>query len=152
MGTNLRESVKMTDDEVTAFLREERTAVMCTMHPRGSIHAVAMWYGFIGPDVAMETKAKSQKARNLVRDSRLTVLVEAGDEYEQLRGVELVGSAAITEDPDELWQLGVSMYERYFAPYTEDARPAVEAMLHNRVGIKLRTERVASWDHRKLAG
>ncbi len=151
MGTNLRESVKMTDDEVTAFLQEERTAVMCTMHPRGNIHAVAMWYGFIGSALSMETKAKSQKAQNLVRDSRLTVLVEAGDEYEELRGVELVGSAEITEDPDELWQLGVSMYERYFGPYTDQARDAVEAMLHNRVGIKLKTERVASWDHRKIA-
>lgn len=151
MGTNLRESVKMTDDEVTAFLQEERTAVMCTMHPRGNIHAVAMWYGFIGSALSMETKAKSQKARNLVRDSRLTVLVEAGDEYEELRGVELVGSAEVTEDPDELWQLGVSMYERYFGPYTDQARDAVTAMLHNRVGIKLETERVVSWDHRKIA-
>ena len=150
MGTNLRDAITMRDDEVTAFLAEERTAVMCTMHPRGSIHAVAMWYGFIGSELAMETKATSQKARNLARDCRMTVLIEAGETYEQLRGVELVGSAEITEDQDQLWQLGVSMYERYFGPYTEQERPAVKAMLHNRVAIKLKTERIASWDHRKL--
>jgi PPOX class probable F420-dependent enzyme len=152
VGVNQRRQIMMTDEESAAFLREQRTAVMCTMHPRGSIHAVAMWYGFVDGCLALETKSKSQKAQNLRRDSRLTVLVEDGESYEELRGVELVGTGEVFEDDERLWQLGVSMYERYFAPYTEDARPAVQAMLHNRVGILLRAERVVSWDHRKLGG
>jgi PPOX class probable F420-dependent enzyme len=152
VGVNQRRQITMTDEESAAFLREQRTAVMCTMHPRGSIHAVAMWYGFVDGCLALETKSKSQKAQNLRRDPRLTVLVEDGETYEELRGVELVGTGEVFEDPERLWQLGVSMYERYFAPYTEEARPAVQAMLHNRVGIMLRTERVVSWDHRKLGG
>lgn len=148
---NLRASIKMTEDEIDAFLAEQKTTVMCTMHPRGSIHAVAMWYGFVDGYVTVETKAKSQKVQNLLRDPRLTMLVEDGDSYEELRGVELVGTAEVLDDPDRLWKLGVSMYERYFGPYTEEARPAVEAMLHKRVAVRLRPERVVSWDHSKIA-
>lgn len=147
---NLRSHIKMTDDEVDAFLHEQKTAVMCTMHPRGSIHAVAMWYGFVDGYVTVETKEKSQKVQNLLRDPRLTILVEDGEAYEELRGVELVGSAEILRGPDQLWELGVSMYERYFGPYNEEARPAVEAMLHKRVAVRMRADRVVSWDHRKL--
>lgn len=149
--TNLRAHIKMTDDEVEAFLREQKTAVMCTMHPRGSIHAVAMWYGFVDGCVTVETKEKSQKVQNLLRDPRMTMLVEDGGAYEELRGVELVGSAEVLDAPDQLWALGVSMYERYFGPYSEEARPAVEAMLNKRVAVRMRADRVVSWDHRKIA-
>ena len=70
---------------------------------------------------------------------------------QELRGVELVGSAEVLDAPDQLWELGVSMYERYFGPYTEEARPAVEAMLHKRVAVRMRADRIVSWDHSKIA-
>jgi hypothetical protein len=60
MGTNQRLAVRMTEKEVDAFLHEERTLTMCSMHPDGSIHAVAMWYAFLDGSIAVETKRKSQ--------------------------------------------------------------------------------------------
>lgn len=140
----------MTDAEVDAFLRERNTAAMATIGPHGSPHVVAMWYGFVGDRVALETKAKSQKARNLKRDPRLTLMMEAGVGYEELRGVELVGTAEITDDPGVLWELGVSVFERYYGPVTEELEPMVHAMLNNRVAVVMNVDRVASWDHRKL--
>jgi hypothetical protein len=80
----------------------------------------------------------------------LTLLFEDGDYYEELRGVELVGRAEIIEDPDQLWALGVSVFERYYSPYSDDLKPFIETMLHKRVGVKLMVERTVSWDHRKL--
>ena len=106
-GVNQRKSIQMTPDEVEAFLAERRAMTMCSMSPDGSIHAVAMWYGFLDGCVTVETKAKSQKVQNLRRDPRLTFLFEDGDYYEELRGVELVGQAEIVDDPDKLWTLGI---------------------------------------------
>ena len=135
---NQRAAVKMSPEEVDAFLREERTVSMCTMHPDGSIHAVAMWYAFLDGKIAVETKAKSQKVQNLRRDPRLTLMVEAGDKYEELRGVELVGEARIVEDPDSIWSFGVSMWERYMGPYDEEQKPLVEMMMKNRLLVDYR--------------
>jgi PPOX class probable F420-dependent enzyme len=149
-GVNQRALIKMTPAEVDAFLAECRTMTMCSLGPDGSIHAIAMWYGFLDGCVTVETKAKSQKVQNLRRDPRLTLLFEAGDAYDELRGVELVGRAEIIDDPPQLWTLGLSVYERYNGPYTEEARPFLEAMLHKRVAVKLHVERTVSWDHRKL--
>ena len=77
-------------------------------------------------------------------------LVEAGDTYDQLRGVSLVGTGEVIDDPARLWELGVSVFERYNAPYTEEMRPFVEAMLHKRVVVKLHVDKTVTWDHRKL--
>ncbi|HEY5245034.1 MAG TPA: pyridoxamine 5'-phosphate oxidase family protein [Acidimicrobiales bacterium] len=149
-GVKQRDIIKMTDEEVDAFLHERRPLSMCTMNHDGTIHAVAMWYGFLEGSVAIESKAKAQKVQNLRRDPKMTCLFEAGDDYEELRGIELVGRAEIVEEPDRIWELGVSVFERYQAPYTEELRPFVEAMLHKRVVVKLHVDRVVTWDHRKL--
>ena len=80
------------------------------------------------------------------------MLVEDGETYETLRGVTLIGKAEIIEDPETMFPLGISVFERYMAPYTEEMRGAVEMMLHKRVVVKLNVERTISWDHRKLGG
>jgi PPOX class probable F420-dependent enzyme len=149
-GVNQRKAIRMTPDEIESFLAERRAMTMCSISHDGSIHAVAMWYGFVDGCITVETKAKSQKVQNLRRNPRLTVLVEDGDYYEELRGVELVGRAEIMTDPDTLWALGVSVFERYYAPYSDEVKPFIETMLHKRVGVKLHVERTVSWDHRKL--
>ncbi len=149
-GVNQRKAIQMTPDEVDAFLADRRPMTMCSLSHDGSIHAVAMWYGFLDGCVTVETKAKSQKVQNLRRDPRLTLLFEDGDYYEELRGVELVGKAEIVEDPEKLWELGISVYERYNGPYSDELKPFLEVMLHKRVAIKMLVERTVSWDHRKL--
>jgi PPOX class probable F420-dependent enzyme len=149
-GVNQRKAIQMTAGEVNAFLAERRPMTMCSLSPDGSIHAVAMWYGFLEGCVTVETKAKSQKVQNLRRDARLTCLFEDGEYYDELRGVELVGRAEIVEDPERLWTVGVSVFERYYGPYSDEAEPFLQTMLHKRVAIKLATQRTVSWDHRKL--
>lgn len=149
-GTKQRDLIKMSQDEIDAFLHEKHTATMCTLFPDGSVHAVGMWYGFLDGDIAMESKAKAQKVLNLRRDPRITVLIETGDSYDQLRGVSLIGTGEIIEERDRLWKVGVSIFSRYNAPFTDEMAPAVEALIHKRVAIRVIPKRVVSWDHRKL--
>lgn len=150
-AVSLRRAIAMDPEEVATFLAERRNATLCTIHPDGSIHAVAMWFAVLDGKVVAHTKAKSQKARNLARDPRLTCLVESGQRYEELRGVEIVGRGELVRDPERLWEIGVAVFSRYVAPYGEGDRPALEQILRKRVGIVVRPERVVSWDHRKLA-
>ncbi|MDX6740913.1 PPOX class F420-dependent oxidoreductase [Actinocorallia sp. A-T 12471] len=150
MGVNQRGQITMTDDEITAFLREQRVATLGTLGPNGRPHLVAMWYAVIDGALWFETKAKSQKAVNLRRDPNVTVMVEAGHTYDQLRGVSFEGQAVVLDDPEALWAVGVDIWERYNGPYTEEVKPLVEMMLVKRVAVRVDVERVRSWDHRKL--
>ena len=142
----------MTDEEVSTFLEQSRTATMATIGPGGSPHLVAMWYGLLDGKVCFETKAKSQKVQNLRRDPHITCMVEDGLTYDELRGVSIEGRATIIDDldSDEYWAAGISLFERYNGPYSDELKPFLEVMLHNRVAIKMLVERTVSWDHRKL--
>jgi len=150
MGTNQRGQIEMTDDEITTFIEQSRTATMATIGKTGMPHLVAMWYAVVDGDICFETKTKSQKAVNLRRDPRIVVSIEDGWTYETLRGVSIEGTAELTEDPDLLWSVGVSVWERYNGPYTDEMKPFVEIMLNKRSVVRVKTDRIRSWDHRKL--
>ncbi len=150
MGVNQRAQIVMSETEITEFLERSRIMTLASLGKNGTPHLTAMWYGLVDGEIWFETKGKSQKAVNLRRGPRVTVLVEAGDTYDQLRGVSIEGRAEIVEDPEALFKVGVSVWERYTGPYTEELRPRVEAMLNKRVAIRVVPERVRSWDHRKL--
>ena len=150
MGSNQRSQIVMTAEEVDAFVRASRTATMATIGPDGRPHLVAMWFAVIDGEIWFETKAKSQKAVNLRRDPRITVMVEDGLTYDTLRGVSIEGEAEIVDDAESLWRVGVDVWERYTGPYTDEVKPLVEYMLHNRIAVRVRPTRTRSWDHRKL--
>ncbi|WFR74202.1 PPOX class F420-dependent oxidoreductase [Prescottella defluvii] len=150
MGTNQRGQITMTEAEITEFIERSRVSTMATIGPNGTPHLVAMWYAVIDGELWFETKAKSQKAVNLRRDGRLTLMIEDGDTYDTLRGVSIEGRGEIVDDPEALFRVGISIWERYTGPYSEDVKPAVEMMLHKRVAVRVVPDRVRSWDHRKL--
>jgi PPOX class probable F420-dependent enzyme len=149
-GINQRALIRMTPEDTDAYLRQPHTMVMCTINHDATIHAVAMYYGFLEGCVAFETKTKSQKVQNLRRNPTITCLVESGDRYEQLKGVSLVGRGEIVDDYDRMWELGLSIWERMTAPYTPAADEHIRTMLNKRVVVKVHVDRVVSWDHSKL--
>ncbi len=148
-----RDKIRMTEAEVDAFLEEQRTMAIATIAADGRPHVVAMWYAFVDGALCFWTFAKSQKVVNLRRDSRITCLVEDGDVYANLRGVELVARAHISDDEDEVLKFGLAESERYQnMPVNEAMIAAVKKMANKRVVVRLEVERVVSWDHRKLSG
>jgi PPOX class probable F420-dependent enzyme len=147
-----RDLIRMSDDEVAAFLHGRHTMNVGTINHDGTIHMVAMWYGFVGTSPAFWTFGKSQKILNLERDPQITALVESGDAYEQLQGVELVGRAELVRDHDGRMAIGRSVFERYIGEWSDDMQPYLEQTGAKRVGVIIHPGRTVSWDHRKLEG
>jgi PPOX class probable F420-dependent enzyme len=147
-----RDQITMTPDEIEAYLTDERILNVATIGPTGHPHLVAMWFALIDGRPMFWTFAKSQKVVNLRCDPKVTALVESGDSYDQLRGVELVGTARIIEDYDDVLAIGKAVGVKYTGPAAlgADALPFLEAQAAKRVGIAIDVERTVSWDHRKL--
>jgi PPOX class probable F420-dependent enzyme len=140
----------MSPAEIADFVTAHRTGTLATVGPDGQPHLTAMWYAVVDGEIWLETKAKSQKAVNLKRDPRVSFLLEDGLTYDTLRGVSFEGVTEIIDDPETSLRVGISVWERYTGPYTDDMKPAVEAMMHKRVAVRIVTHRTRSWDHRKL--
>ena len=147
-----RDQIRMNDEEIHAFLEEQRTLQVATIDHDGWPHLVAMWYVLIDDRIVFWTYAKSQKSVNLRRDDRLTCLVETGVRYEQLRGVQIKGRAIIHDDPESVQRIGEVIFARYTGPLNENTRQLVAAQAPKRVLVFVEPVEVVSWDHRKLGG
>lgn len=146
-----RSQIQMDDAEIRAFLDEERTVICATNGHDGLPHLMPLWYVMRDGEVWAWTFAKSQKVRNLERDPRATIQVEAGQEYDQLRGVMLRTDVELIRDGVAVAELGMEIFARYGSGDSADARAAVEAQAAKRVGLRFVERGRATWDHRKLA-
>ena len=108
-----RDQITMSEAEVAAYLDEQRVLNVATIGASGHPHVVAMWYTMLDGRPAFWTFAKSQKVVNIRRDPKITGLVESGDSYNELRGVELVGTARLLDDYDEILDIGLRVAAKY---------------------------------------
>lgn len=140
----------MSGAEVQAALAiPGQTMIVATLLPDGRPHLTAVWYGYTRDgQLGFTAYSASQKIRNLRRDPRITVLVEAGNEHGELRGVQITGRAALDESLPVKLQLSDSIDRRY--PGTP-GRSDPEKAMARRVAVLIEPQHVASWDHRKLA-
>lgn len=141
----------MTDDEVRAYLHEPHLCRIGTIGRRGEVHLVAMNYGFIGEEPAFWTYRSAQKTKNLERNPTLSLIVDSGRHYGELKGVSLSGTAELRDDPDSKAALLASLGERY-GQIRGTTGEAARASAAKRVAVVLHADRVLSWDHTKLGG
>ena len=148
-----RDQIRMSDEEVLAFLDEERTVVCATNGREGRPHLMPLWYVVRDGRLWSWTYAKSQKVRNLERDPRATLQVEAGVEYDVLRGVMLETDATIHRETEDVAALGIEIFTRYTGgELGDDVRAMVLAQAPKRVAMEFVERTRVTWDHRKLGG
>jgi PPOX class probable F420-dependent enzyme len=144
-----RDQIRMSDDEVRAFLAEQMVMTVGTIGPKGRPHLMALWYVPDGLGMTGWTYAKSQKAKNLERDPRATIQVETGVQYHELRGVMMECDVELDDDAQPY---GLALFERYAGTLDESVTSMVEQQAPKRVGLRFKPTRIVSWDHSKLGG
>ena len=149
---NRRDQIRMNDDEIRTFLEEQRILQVATIDHDGWPHLIAMWYTVINDQIVFWTYAKSQKAVNLRRDARLTCLIETGERYNELQGVQIKGWAIIEDDRETVQQIGEVIWERYMGSLNDNTRRMVQAQAAKRVVVFVKPKEIVSWDHHKLSG
>ena len=152
MANNQRNAIKLERDEAVRYLQDSRRIVLATNGHDGCPHLVAMWYVVKDGDLLMTTYGKSQKAVNIKRDPRATVLADSGEQYDQLKGLMLRGRAEIIEGDvdltaDVLRMVGAKMSG---VSVSADQNEMLLAQARKRVVIRFTPEKTASWDHAKM--
>jgi PPOX class probable F420-dependent enzyme len=147
----------MTDDELRDFLAERKIVSVATVGPHGRPHLVPLWYVPEDGELIGWTYAKSQKAKNLERDPHATLQVEAGVDYQELRGVMFECDVEVERDPERVAGYGRKLFMRFGGATDEgELRPEVAEMVakqaDKRIGLRFKPTRTVSWDHRKLGG
>lgn len=147
-----RDALKMAEPEVWAFLEEHRRIEVASNGPQGWPHVVPMSYFVEDGSIMLWTDGSSQKIKNVRRDDRVTCLVEEGDQVDNFRAVQVQGRAELLEDYQTSSEVGTHLFERYAGgPLDEAGQAYVSALANQRVGVRIRPDRVVSWDHRKMS-
>src|SRR6266404_3554267 len=111
MATNRRQQIQLSPDEQAAFFRERKKAALATIDKDGFPHVVAMNY--FARDGAFYTTSygKAQKVVNIRRNPKVALMIEAGDEYAELRGVMVRGRCEIVEGAEAVRAAFAAMAE-----------------------------------------
>ncbi len=147
----------MTEDEVRAFLDDQKVINVASVGPNGRPHLAPLWYFPHEDGVATWTYGTSQKAKNFRRLPEATVLAEDGDSYEKLRGVSFEADVEVVEDTAEVTRIGIALMQRYAGakpgdPATAELTAFIAGQAAKRVGLIFRATKIVSWDHAKLGG
>jgi PPOX class probable F420-dependent enzyme len=149
-----RHKLAMSDEDVEEFLEQHWLASVATIGKGGQPHLVNVGYGISDGSLLFTTYRSAQKAVNLIRDPRLTCLIEdIGDGYGDIRGVQIVGHAEILESNDEVRrviELGMSQVTQGWHGPRNAIDPSEIA--GKRIAVRVRADRVISWYHRTLNG
>ena len=145
--------IAMSSSEMDAFLERERTCRLATLGPGGP-HVSPVWFTWTGGALWIYSLTRSQRWADLQRDPRVAAVIDGGEHYAELHGVEIEGVAAVvgpvprTGDTDpqtsELAEPERLMAGKYFeaAEMTHDGRHA---------WLRITPAKITSWDFRKLA-
>jgi PPOX class probable F420-dependent enzyme len=95
------------DADVVRLAKGNNLATVVTLMPSGQPQALLTWVDTDGEHVLVNTEPQRQKARNVRRDPRVTVLIHSADDpwdWAEVRGhvVETVNGEQAREHVDEL--------------------------------------------------
>ncbi len=135
-----RSVLRMTPDELEAFLRAQRTARVGTVSPNGEPHVVPMWFVWLDGSIYMNTLNKARRTRDIETGSRVAVCIDGGHEYSELCGAVLYGSFADAGDVPHVRKI---FGEKYW-----NGMDIPEVKSHR--WIVMRPDKIVSWDFKKI--
>lgn len=140
--------IAMDEGERDAFLTEERTCRVASVGADGRPHNSPLWFVWDGTSLWLNSIVKSQRWTDIQRDPRVSVVIDAGHEFGELRGIELLGRLVSVGEAPRGTDLNpeLEVPERLFGEkyaggaFAPDGRHA---------WLRLDPDKAVSWDFRK---
>ncbi len=148
-----RGSISLTDAEQDQLLEEGWTLQVASAGHNGYPHLVAMWYVMDRGEIVFTTFRKSQKILNLQRNPKMTVMLEGGRKYAELRGVVIEGDAELVDETRETARIMGLVGAKYNGiPAPMETPEGVLKVASKRIVVRVKPVKIFSWDHSKLGG
>ena len=153
-----RNAIALSTQEIRTLMETERVVQVASINPDGTPHLAPMWFIFGDDDsISFTTYGRSQKIKNLERDSRVTLLAEAGHEYNEIIGVSIDGTAEVIREPKQTANIMKLIGLKHSDQMTNrtidsnsDSDEELPPAAYKRVVVKITPKRYRSWDHGKV--
>ncbi|MFD4267821.1 pyridoxamine 5'-phosphate oxidase family protein [Rhodococcus sp. NPDC058481] len=144
-------AIAMSVDEANEFLAAERTCRVATTAPDGRPHVAPLWFVWDGESLWLNSIVRSKRWADLRRDARVAIVIDAGEQFHELRGVEISGNAEVvgevprSSEPDDRVANAELLFARKYMGgdhFMADGRHA---------WLRIKADEIVSWDFRKNA-
>ena len=143
----LRGEAVLSDPLVAELLAARVIAVLATIEPDGSVHAVPMWWSAGESEILLATGSRSRKVRNLERDPRATFVL-----HDSRPGVEVCGASIRGRVEIVRGAVAQPLIARVHSRYVSDRGLILgevsEFLASDDVAIRLAPATVTTWDER----
>lgn len=141
--------IAMNDDERDAFLASERTCRVATVGGDGAPHVTPLWFAWDGAALWLTSIVRSQRWTDIERDPRISIVVDAGSDFMELRGVEIRGRA---EPVGEVPRTGEPVPELDRPEQLFADKYAGGTVFHDgrHAWLRVVPDKIVSWDFRKI--
>lgn len=154
-----RKDISLSETELEEFLATGHTLQVATIGTAGYPHLAPMWYVVREGRLVFRSFTKSQKIVNLRRNPKLTVLLETGERYDELRGAMIRGTATLVTDRGfvlDIYGALAAKYEMIGGQRIDLDAAALEAAFgrfaDKNTAVIVEPEKITTWDHTKLGG
>jgi hypothetical protein len=141
--------IAMTTEERDAFLTSERTCRVASVGSDGAPHVSPLWFAWDGASLWLTSVVKSQRWTDLQRENRVSVVVDAGRDFMEFRGIEVRGVAVPVGEVPRIGEPvpELEIPERLYA----DKHAGGRIYHHGRhAWLRISPDKVVSWDFRKM--
>ena len=139
MGKRREAMMKLTPAEIDAFLDERHTLVLATLRRDGTPQLTTVWYRWDGEAFWISTNRTRAKYRNIERDARVTVLIDAAPRETSVVAYGIAETMATDEAAYEGALAIVGRYVDDAAAYLDERRN------EPRVLIRIKPHEIVSW-------
>jgi PPOX class probable F420-dependent enzyme len=143
----LRDGAVLADPLVRELLAARLIAVLTTLEPDGSVHAIAIWYAATDEAIVFGTGSRSRKVRNLERDPRATVVLHDSRPGFEVCGASIRGRVEIVRGAEGA-KLVADVHNRYLTPEGRRLPGPARFLDTDDVALVFRPEVAVTWDQR----
>lgn len=141
--------IAMNAEERDAFLSIERTCRVATVGGDGAPHVTPLWFAWDGTALWLTSIVRSQRWTDIERDPRVSIVVDAGTDFMELRGVEIQGEA---RPVGEIPRTGEPVPELETPEQLFADKYSGGTVVHDgrHAWLRIVPAKMASWDFRKI--
>jgi hypothetical protein len=141
--------IAMSGAELDGFLAAARTCRLATVGPSGP-HVSPLWFVLHDGALWIHSLNRSQRWTDLMRDPRAAAVIDAGEAYAELHGVELRGTVAAVGEVPRTGAAGAPELDAVEAAFAAKYTDGAFGYDGRHAWLRLTPEKIVSWDFRKL--
>jgi nitroimidazol reductase NimA-like FMN-containing flavoprotein (pyridoxamine 5'-phosphate oxidase superfamily) len=127
------------------FLKSQKVLRLATIGKNKTPHIAPVWYRYVGKKIQIGTNTKTQKAKNVIKNNKVSFCVDVGINAPNIYGVMGQGEANLILEKSKVNTIAKKILLRYFK--TLENKSAQALLEDTDCIIEIKPEKYSVWNY-----